>query len=132
MGTPGIDWAAPLIDKFIIRLLGESRQYGKRRSRKRGRIPCEQRFLSYVAFSVHEVVLSLKRTARLTSDANDFAETLKAMQENKRETSARRVEEGRPYNRKHENKPMEVSAYTRLNSRDVLLVFSLRCRRPAR
>ena len=55
------------------------------------------------------------------------------MQENKRKTSARRrVEEGRPYNKKQENKTMEDSRYTRLNSRDVLLVLSLRSRRQAR
>ena len=96
-------------------------------ARKRGRIPWEQKFLSYMAFSVHEVVLSLKRTARLTSDANDFVNAKSHAREQERKTSARRVEEGRPYNKKQENKTTAGSGYTRLNSGDVLLLLSLRC-----
>ena len=126
-GWARLELTEPLIDNFIIRLLGESRQCGKRRARKRRRIPCEQKFLSYMAFSVHEVVLSLKRTARLTSDANDFVNAKSHAREQERKTSAHRVEEGRPYNKKQENKTTAGSGYTRLNSGDVLLLLSLRC-----
>ena len=126
-GWARLELTEPSIDNFIIRLLGESRQCGKRRARKRGRIPCEQKFLSYMAFSVHGVVLSLKRTARLTSDANDFVNAKSHAREQERKTSARRVEEGRPYNKKQENKTTVGSGYTRLNSGDVLLLLSLLC-----
>ena len=80
-----------------------------------------------MAFSFHEVVLSLKRTARLTSDANDFVNAKSHAREQERKTSARRVQEGRPYNKKQENKTTAGSGYTRLNSGDVLLLLSLRC-----
>ena len=126
-GWVRLELTEPLIDNFIIRLLGESRQCGKRRARKRGRAPCKQKFLSYMAFSVHEVVLSLKRTARLTSDANDFVNAKSHAREQERKTSARRVEEERSYNKKQENKTTAGSGYTRLNSGDVLLLLSLRC-----
>ena len=91
-------------------------------ARKRGRIPWEQKFLSYMAFSVHKV-----RTARLTSDANDFVNAKSHAREQERKTSARRVEEGRPYNKKQGNKTTTGSGCTRLNSGDVLLLLSLRC-----
>ena len=122
----------PLIDNFIIRLLGESRQCEKRLAQKRGRIPWEQRLLSYMAFRVHEVVLSLKRTARLTSDANDFVNAESHAREQEKNLCSPQGKKGRPYNKKQENKTMEDSRYTRLNSRDVLLVPSLRSRRQAR
>ena len=87
--------------------------------------------LSYMAFRVHEVVLSLKRTARLTSDANDFVNAESHAREQEKNLCSQ-GKKGRPYNKKQENKTMEDSRYTRLNSRDVLLVPSLRSRRQAR
>ena len=85
-----------------------------------------------MAFRVHEVVLSLKRTARLRSDANDFVNAESHAREQEKNLCSPQGKKGRPYNKKQENKTMEDSRYTRLNSRDVLLVPSLRSRRQAR
>ena len=68
-----------------------------------------------------------EKSCRLTSDANDFVNAKSHAREQERKTSARRVEEGRPYNKKQENKTTVGSGYTRLNSGDVLLLLSLLC-----